>query len=935
MSVINNHIYVGSLDNPSFEFHNDQILSCSSVQAVALVGQELSMDTFSPVVMDDPSKFYDIYHYRVSGQEIRTGDGKVFAINADTSTPYGNRPNAIINIPDGTPVWYYHDEELVGKFYVESVDRRAKNQFRINCTSFIGLLDKMDHGGGYFRSTTFGTVLAHIMASGLHGDGNPVVGYAIDDEVAALPVSGWLPYASKRENLYQLVLANGVNIVKNVDGNPRFTFIYTGVEDAPEIPVAEIFDTGTVEYEKPYSSVEVLEHTYTADTNQASVVLFDNTSGDVCDHEEVLFSNAPIITSTIAASGLTVHSSTENSAIVSGTGTLSGIPYIHSTRAVSMENEDGASGKRVSVQNCTMVNTINSQNLLLRLYAFYCPETTIRRISNSVVRTDQRCGKVYRITNPYGETENALLATMNTNAGSFLRADCEFYADYVPEGQRGLYKHVAVLDASTCAEDGGVFTVPESVFEADEPIIKVVLIGGGTGGTSGSPGENGKDAQVYIGVRPTDSLESIWYGAEGGEGGQGGAGGAAGKVLSVSITNPSATYNYTVGTGGAGGAQTGFIPDTAEELRAALEAENPDTEYTAAEIAELLAEETALTDWNGTPNAGTAGTASTFGNYSTEDQDAYVPTGGVYNPFYDTYYALTGLDGITGGAGGARESVDLEGQSSWYADGENVMLNGTTYYGGAVGMNKNTIPGLDAEFILYGGNGAGAAVGIDRTNQPNISGGNTPPMLRTQYLYDGAILGYDYHILPGGKAYSFATRTVDGDIGDVRYVVRPQSQAITGTMANANTDVSVSCDMALCFTENTANGNVLTIRDVDELSVSEGVVTISGDLTEAPRNTVQVTLTGALSGRSNDPLYDDNWSYYPETPQAATVYGQGGRGGHGGSGGAGASTVVVKEYTPTEQQGVEMTATTQRHGYGSGGGAGGQGGPGCILVYYP
>lgn len=101
-----------------------------------------------------------------------------------------------------------------------------------------------------------------------------------------------------------------------------------------------------------------------------------------------------------------------------------------------------------------------------------------------------------------------------------------------------------------------------------------------------------------------------------------------------------------------------------------------------------------------------------------------------------------------------------------------------------------------------------------------------------------------------------------------------------------------------------------------------------------PTHTLYVTVTGALSGRHNDPIVDPSYSYIPADKDTVKDYGCGGDGGHGGGGGAGASTVVIHKFATNQANSKEVTAIARRHGYGSGGGKGGKGGDGCILVYY-
>lgn len=102
--------------------------------------------------------------------------------------------------------------------------------------------------------------------------------------------------------------------------------------------------------------------------------------------------------------------------------------------------------------------------------------------------------------------------------------------------------------------------------------------------------------------------------------------------------------------------------------------------------------------------------------------------------------------------------------------------------------------------------------------------------------------------------------------------------------------------------------------------------------------TLHLIVTGAMSGRHNDPLASDEgaemYSYVPAENAKEAWYGCGGDGGYGGGGGAGASTIIINEFPTSRAGNKELVANARRHGYGSGGGKGGNGGDGCILIYY-
>lgn len=107
-----------------------------------------------------------------------------------------------------------------------------------------------------------------------------------------------------------------------------------------------------------------------------------------------------------------------------------------------------------------------------------------------------------------------------------------------------------------------------------------------------------------------------------------------------------------------------------------------------------------------------------------------------------------------------------------------------------------------------------------------------------------------------------------------------------------------------------------------------------GDWNPDPTTTLHLTVSGALSGRHNDPIDDPSYSYVPADKATVKGYASGGDGGNGGGGGGGASTIIVRQFATNKANYKDILALAKRHGYGSGGGKGGKGGDGCILIYY-
>ena len=153
-------IYVGSLTDPLYYFEQATSFGAVSTQRVNLIGQELTIDTFEPVVMDNIDNLVNVRIFRSSdGKEIIVGAGEIYA----TKINDGVSLSGLIDLEYGTPVWYYYEETLIGKFYYQKTGRPGSNKYKLHCVSVVGLLDKMMHDGGLYPTATFGDILENIM----------------------------------------------------------------------------------------------------------------------------------------------------------------------------------------------------------------------------------------------------------------------------------------------------------------------------------------------------------------------------------------------------------------------------------------------------------------------------------------------------------------------------------------------------------------------------------------------------------------------------------------------------------------------------------------------------------------------------------------------------------------------------------------------------
>lgn len=88
--------------------------------------------------------------------------------------------------------------------------------------------------------------------------------------------------------------------------------------------------------------------------------------------------------------------------------------------------------------------------------------------------------------------------------------------------------------------------------------------------------------------------------------------------------------------------------------------------------------------------------------------------------------------------------------------------------------------------------------------------------------FDDMPIGTSEYYLPVGYEYSVQMLYVDMEINAHRYILRPTTATVTGTMTSAGATVEVEYAVALDYYE-----NILTVVSVDALSQSEGAVTIT------------------------------------------------------------------------------------------------------------
>ena len=608
-----------------------------------------------------------------------------------------------------TPLTFFHDDEQMGIFYVQKISRTSINTYHFACTSTVGLLDETYHDGGIYTGETVKEVCEDICS--------PLTVY-VKTNIANIELYGWLPIATRRENLTQVLFAIGATLKVDFDGAIRIEGLWSG--EASAIDAGEIYASGTVDYATPVTEVIVTEHAYSQSATETTELFKGTTSaGDKITFDEPCYD--------LAASGFSILASGANWATVSaGSGVLTGKKYTHVTRQVMRQIKPKTrelvtqSDNTVKVESATLVSLVNATAVAERLAEYYSHN---ERINYKIAIKHEVPGDVVKIAHPYGGTVSGFIESVDITVSGKLAAEESVLVGYKPQdiGEQEYYDTVEVLTNT------GTWTVPENVTSA-----RIVLIGGGQGGSCGNKGEDGdKEGQNNAG----------------GAGGLGGAGGAGGKIYIVNIqVAQGTTYAIVIGTGGAGG-----VYSDGNEVAGSLGGDTTFGNYTSAEGSTSstgYTDTTTGTFYANTGNKGVSGGAGGAGgqagvNHSEDGEDVETYKGG-----------KAGGTISTSGGGGGGAAMGNDGK-----DGTVGRYNG---HGGA-GGNATIIPEIPVTLGMGGTGGAGGGggggcatgtrwLGTGGSGGTGSNGGDGAP---------GCVLIY-YRVYRASSAGRFTTRDGKG-----------------------------------------------------------------------------------------------------------------------------------------------------------------------------
>ena len=453
------------------------------------------------------------------------------------------------------------DENQIASWRLDGIERVSKDQYKVSGMSALGMLTQKTHNGGVYEEN--GGVTVADVVDEIMGD----LPYELAADLQTVELHGHLPIASARDNLQQILFAIGANLRIDANGVMHIENIYN--PDVKTIDDSIIYQANA--YSKsssPVTGILLVEHRY-LQGNEAKK-LYEKTDAGT----EVVTFNEPVDPTSFTTTGTLQVSATNknaNYAEVSGIGTLSGVPYVHTTRdyEYAIPDVDQTVKNVVRVASATLVTPDESNNTVLRLADYY---KCRKEVNVSVAGNIYNPGDMVTVFDPYDEQMlSACIAKESVSLSSTVKSTITALVGFTPWSNIPMETVRVVLD-----ENNPTHTIPNGVIVGTG--AKLVVFGAGNGGSRGADGADGDGTFTDPDVKAYPDYEkTLWwtggngYGSPemlgGGDGGDGGAPGDGGKILQAVIgISPGMVFSTTPGQGGAGGTDSGEATDGGETI---------------------------------------------------------------------------------------------------------------------------------------------------------------------------------------------------------------------------------------------------------------------------------------------------------------------------------------------------------------------------------
>lgn len=466
-----------------------------------------------------------VYGDRVfEGNKIKSGNLHI-ATSLLSSSLEANTLSVVIETEDRTitefernaPIVYFYDDVQTGVFYVKSIDRNGSNTYKISATSAIGLLSENQHYGGIYSGETASELLASICGT---------IPYEIKTNLADIKLYGWLPIATARDNLSQVLFAIGATIRTDLNGVLRIAALWDGISG--NLGLDRMYQGPSVTNAAKVTQVIVTEHQYIKSGESSTLFEGSVEEGKIVTFDDPVFD--------LSASGFTILESGANYAkLTSGSGKLTGTKYTHNKIQIIRDIVSAKEPNVKKVKNATLVSLTNSAAVADRMKNYYKHAQSIHA---PVVYNGESTGNRVLTWDPYNkEPVTACIEKEDITISNTLKSSSEMLVGYVPL----KIEETELLENRVVLTGAGEWTVPEGT-----TYVRAVLIDGGQSGQPGGDGESGNIARAASDYSSNTSsvpentfvstTASVSLGSQSeGKGGKKGLGGLGGRIFQSSL----------------------------------------------------------------------------------------------------------------------------------------------------------------------------------------------------------------------------------------------------------------------------------------------------------------------------------------------------------------------------------------------------------------
>jgi len=265
------------------------------------------------------------------------------------------------------PMSAYDGDRLIGVFYIDDSNHRAKGLYDISCHDAIGVLDEDPFPAGMYVDYPAKQLLEDILGGHFRLE--------LDAALAAAPITGYLPAGSRRLALQQVAFA--LCAMVDTSGTDAVR-VYKDKEDMPrKIPLNRTYVNGTVDTSAIVTAVQVTAHSY-------------STTGSGNDTVEI-----------------------------------NGVTYYHTTEVTTIVNPNvTASDKQnvIEVKEATLVTPANAAAVAQHLYSYYQRR---QRQSVKIVMAGEKPGDHIATATPWDAVMDGFITSMQIVLSGIAAAACE------------------------------------------------------------------------------------------------------------------------------------------------------------------------------------------------------------------------------------------------------------------------------------------------------------------------------------------------------------------------------------------------------------------------------------------------------------------------------------------------------------------------------